>query len=57
MFSGTRPPVRCYAPMWGWNVSPRFCAIGPSETTGIYAKVDFHLLKQVAQPWPEEALC
>lgn len=27
------------------------------ETTGIYAKVDFHLLKQVAQPWPEEVLC
>jgi site-specific recombinase XerD len=27
------------------------------ETTGIYAKVDFHLLEQVAQPWPEEALC
>jgi site-specific recombinase XerD len=27
------------------------------ETTGIYAKVDFHLLKQVAQPWPEEGLC
>lgn len=26
------------------------------KTTGIYAKVDFHLLKQVAQPWPEEAL-
>jgi integrase/recombinase XerD len=27
------------------------------ETTGIYAKVDFHLLEQVAQPWPEEVLC
>jgi site-specific recombinase XerC len=27
------------------------------ETTGIYAKVDFHLLEQVAQPWPEEAIC
>jgi integrase/recombinase XerD len=27
------------------------------ETTGIYAKVDFHLLKTVAQAWPEEALC
>jgi site-specific recombinase XerD len=27
------------------------------ETTGIYAKVDFNLLRQVAQPWPEEALC
>lgn len=27
------------------------------ETTGIYAKVDVHLLAQVAQPWPEEASC
>jgi site-specific recombinase XerD len=27
------------------------------ETTGIYAKVDSHLLEQVAQPWPEEVLC
>jgi integrase/recombinase XerD len=27
------------------------------ETTGIYAKVDIHLLKTVAQAWPEEALC
>ena len=27
------------------------------ETTGIYAKVDIHLLEQVAQPWPEEASC
>jgi integrase len=27
------------------------------ETTGIYAKVDFHLLEQVAQPWPEEVRC
>ena len=27
------------------------------ETTGLYAKVDRHLLEQVAQPWPEEASC
>jgi integrase len=27
------------------------------ETTGIYAKVDLHLLDQVAQAWPEEASC
>jgi site-specific recombinase XerD len=27
------------------------------ETTMGYAKVDFHLLHQVARPWPEEASC
>ena len=27
------------------------------ETTGLYAKVDFHLLEQVAQRWPEEVSC
>jgi site-specific recombinase XerD len=27
------------------------------ETTGIYAKVDLHMLEQVAQPWPKEASC
>lgn len=27
------------------------------DTTGIYAKVDLHLLDQVAQRWPEEASC
>jgi integrase/recombinase XerD len=27
------------------------------ETTTGYAKVDFHLLHQVARPWPEEASC
>jgi site-specific recombinase XerD len=27
------------------------------ETTGIYAKVDIHLLEQVAQAWPEEESC
>jgi site-specific recombinase XerD len=27
------------------------------ETTGIYAKVDVELLRQVAQPWPEAVRC
>jgi len=27
------------------------------ETTGIYAKVDLHMLEQVAQPWPKEESC
>ncbi|MGH9364682.1 MAG: site-specific integrase [Thermoanaerobaculia bacterium] len=27
------------------------------ETTGLYAKVDLHLLEHVAQAWPEEASC
>jgi site-specific recombinase XerD len=27
------------------------------ETTTGYAKVDWHLLRHVARPWPEEALC
>ncbi len=27
------------------------------ETTGIYAKVDRHLLEQVVQPWPQGAPC
>ena len=27
------------------------------ETTTGYAKVDFHLLHQVARPWPEEPSC
>jgi site-specific recombinase XerD len=27
------------------------------ETTGIYAKVDQELLRQVVQPWPEVVRC